>query len=77
MRIIARLFIISIAVLLMFTSAIAEDLPPQEGGVLPEMIFQVPTGPEHQEYLGLASSGTFTITDIKADVVIIEIFSMY
>ena len=54
-----------------------ESRPPREGGVLPEIVLTVPASPEHQEYLGLAGKKTFQIPDIQADVVIIEIFSMY
>ena len=64
--------------LLMVTGALGDDsLPPPEGGVLPEIVLTVPESPEHQEYLGLTGKKTFQIPDIKSDVVIIEIFSMY
>jgi hypothetical protein len=51
--------------------------PPPEGGVLPDMEFSVPKNPEYREYLGLSGKDTFRIPEIKADVVIVEIFSMY
>ena len=56
---------------------IAEIQPPQAGGVLPEILLPVPAVALHREYLGLNAGGTFTIPEIKADIVIIEIFSMY
>ena len=51
--------------------------PPAEGGELPAIDLAVPQNTEHQEYLGIGGSKTFTIPDIKAEVVLIEIFSMY
>ena len=55
----------------------AETKPPTEGGVLPEIVLNVPENSELQQYLGIAGKETFTIPEIKAEVVIIEIFSMY
>jgi hypothetical protein len=54
----------------------AESQPPAVGGVLPEFDLSVPSSDEHQKYLGVTGK-TFTIPQIKAEVVIIEIFSMY
>ena len=49
--------------------AIGESLPPFE---LP-----IPQDARAQSYLGLSGTGQFTIAQIKAKVVIIQIFSMY
>ena len=57
--------------------AAASDLPPQEGGVLPDFSLPVPEDPAQRAYLGLDGGERFGIPDIAADVVIIEIFSMY
>ena len=57
--------------------AVAEIKPPAEGGILPQIVLSVPENLELQQYLGLAGEKTFTIPEIKAEVVIIEIFSMY
>ena len=73
----ALLFVTLAASLSINALAAAGDSPPPEGGVLPEITLSVPQSPEHQEYLGLAGKKTFKIPDIKAEVVIIEIFSMY
>ena len=62
--------------LLTASFALAESQPPAVGGVLPEFDLSVPKSDEHQKYLGVAGK-TFTIPQIKAEVVIIEIFSMY
>ncbi len=55
----------------------ADSQPPAVGGVLPEFALPVPKADEHQLYLGVAGKDSFTIPEIKADIVIIEIFSMY
>ena len=56
----------------------AEGEPPAEGGQLPAFVLTVPEDPLHRDYLGLAAGQkTFAVQDIKAEVVIIEIFSMY
>ena len=45
---------------------------------LPEFELPVPGEENHRIYLGLdTSSGTFSVTDIDADIVLIELFSMY
>ena len=54
----------------------AGSQPPAVGGVLPEFDLSVPRSDEHQKYLGV-SGETFMIPEIKAEVVIVEIFSMY
>jgi len=55
----------------------ATHLPPAKGGVLPPIKLPVPKDPGEKSYLGLSGSGFFRIPQIKAKVVIIEIFSMY
>jgi len=56
-------------------TALAQSL--QKGGQLPSIVLPIPKSAEERGYLGLSGSGTFKIPQIKADVVIIEIFSMY
>jgi peroxiredoxin len=51
--------------------------PPAEGGQLPAIQLPIPKSPEQKNYLGLKGEGSFTISQIKAKAVIIEIFSMY
>jgi len=55
----------------------ADSQPPAVGGVLPEFTLPVPKSDAHQKYLGLAGKESFKISEISAEVVIIEIFSMY
>jgi thiol-disulfide isomerase/thioredoxin len=56
---------------------LAANLPPARGGVLPGISLPVPNDPDEKSYLGVSGSGFFRIPQIKAEVVIIEIFSMY
>ena len=51
--------------------------PPAEGGVLPPIELGIPESPQYRQYLGVNGDKTFTIPEIKAEVVLIEIFSMY
>lgn len=51
--------------------------PPPEGGVLPNVTLPVPPDAAEASYLGVESKKSFNIPEIKADVVIVEIFSMY
>jgi hypothetical protein len=70
--------VVSIAVLGMASSGLrAATKPPPEGGVLPQFELSVPADAQARAYLGLPSSGKFAIPQIKARLVIIEIFSMY
>ena len=55
----------------------ASTQPPAVGGMLPDFSLAVPKNVDHQRYLGITDKESFTIPEIKADVVIIEIFSMY
>lgn len=45
--------------------------------MLPDIKLPIPEKPEEQQYLGLSGTGTFTAPKIRAEVVIIEVFSMY
>jgi thiol-disulfide isomerase/thioredoxin len=55
----------------------AEVSPPAEGGKLPGIKIAIPADPGYQVYLGVKGEGTFALPQIKASIVIIEIFSMY
>lgn len=50
---------------------------PSVGGVLPEMSLPSPESPAASNYLGLAGKSSFKLPEIRAEVVIVEIFSMY
>ena len=55
----------------------AASQPPTVGGKLPELRFAEPQNAELQLYLGVSGKQTFAIPEIKAEIVLIEIFSMY
>jgi peroxiredoxin len=53
------------------------DTTPQPGDLLPALSLPIPKNPEEKAYLGLSGDGLFKIFQLKAQVAIIEIFSMY
>lgn len=55
----------------------AASQPPAVGEKLPDITLAAPPGTELQLYLGVHGKQTFAIPEIKAEVVLIEIFSMY
>jgi peroxiredoxin len=55
----------------------AEVAPPTEGGKLPDIRLAVPADAGYQMYLGIKGDGTFSLPQIKAPIVIVELFSMY
>ncbi len=59
------------------TSAPAASRPPVAGQDLPPVTLPAPTDAAGRAYLGLSGPGKFTIGQIKARVVIVEIYSMY
>lgn len=77
-----RMLVYQLAAIAMFvvmvdSGLVAAKSPPQKGGVLPEIDLAVPKDTAHRSYLGVSSDGTFKIPQVKAEVVIIEIFNMY
>lgn len=55
----------------------AEVAPPAEGGKMPDIRLAVPADADHRSYLGIKGEDAFSLSQIKASVVIVEIFSMY
>ena len=55
----------------------AADSIPAKGAVFPEITLIAPADDVQRSYLGLQGTESFSLSKIKADVVIIEIFSMY
>jgi peroxiredoxin len=74
-----RVLILSLVIVLftVITAVALENSPPAVGGVFPEIELLKPDSVSDLKYLGLTGSVSFKINQIKADVVIIEIFSMY
>ncbi len=74
------LYCIAIITLCTFAYSLAlAGSPPAVGGMLPDIKLSMPKDLADKNYLGLGifGFGSFTIPEIKANVVIIEIFSMY
>ena len=78
MKIIGKFLMAGVVGIFLFPGLVRADInPPAEGGVLPAIDLAVPQDTEYQKYLGIGGGEAFTIPEIKADVVLIEIFSMY
>lgn len=58
-------------------ASLGDTAPPPEGGVLPAMKLPVPPRLQDKEYLGVKDGPYFTVSDARAEVVILEVFSMY
>jgi peroxiredoxin len=50
---------------------------PAKGDHFPDIVLSVPESPADNAYLGLNEKNTFSLSDIKADILIVEVFSMY
>jgi peroxiredoxin len=79
MRKIAVSWFVIIMTVLMIACIASAGSPPAAGGVLPDIKLPIPKDSADKNYLGLGffGFGSFKIPEIKARVVIIEIFSMY
>ncbi len=55
----------------------AKSIIPSEGDVLPEITLSVPQNTNEKDYLGIKEKDAFKVSQIKAQVVILEVFSMY
>ena len=58
-------------------AAAASDSFQIDADALSGLRFSMPENPAAKAYLGLTGTGTFTMPQIRADMVIFEIFSMY
>jgi len=76
-KISACLLVVVMLLLAVPRSLTAAGFPPPVGGTLPEIKLSIPKDSSEKDYLGFFGFGTFKIPEIKAKLVIIEIFSMY
>ena len=77
-----RSFLMTVVVIFLLFSAfgdpgLAANPAPVKGGVLPRFKLPIPKDPGEKSYLWLSGRGFFRIPQIKAKVVIVEIFSIY
>jgi len=70
--------IIAVLFILVATASVAAPTePPPVGGFFPEVKLPIPADSGDIKYLGVNGAGTFSVDQIKAQAVIIQIFSMY
>ncbi len=74
-----HIFLFSLILLLASVTASHSQETPKAGEKFPPVTLPAPDNPAHREYLGLPEDGgeTFSLSDIRAPVIIVEIFSMY
>jgi peroxiredoxin len=66
-----------IYIFLLFHTAHAANEIPLKGESFPDTAISAPEKVSEKDYLGLTGAGTFKVSQIKGDIVILEIFSMY
>jgi peroxiredoxin len=62
--------------LYLYQSVYAAECP-AKGEKFPDIIISAPQSQTEKDYLGLATTAPFKLSQIKADIVIVEVFSMY
>ena len=72
-----KFFLAGLLLICLTPPSVAANEAPAVGGQLPDIRLAVPAEPAHRQYLGLQGGASFTIPEIEADIVIVEIFSMY
>lgn len=76
-----ELLILLLFILVLFAlvhyPVVAASEPPAKGTVLPQFQLEVDEDAKAKDYLGLSSSGGFTVSEIDAQVVVIQILSRY
>ena len=50
---------------------------PEVGAPFPSVAIPAPESPEHRNYLGLTRGDSFRLSQVKADIIIVEVLSMY
>jgi len=69
--------VIPILLLALVFPVLSANKPPEKGETLPVFTLPIPKTPAEKAYLGLSGDGFFKVPQIKARVVIVEIYSMY
>lgn len=75
-----KVLILAVSVLLCsLAAAMSVSAADRVAELMPEIILPVPENGEHRTYLGLENSDSenFSVADIDADIVLVELFSMY
>jgi peroxiredoxin len=76
-RILMNALVLIVCGLLWIVPAQAAKSPPKVGDTLPGFSMAVPGESDARNYLGLSRGGSFKVPQVKAQVVILEVFSMY
>jgi len=69
--------VLAIGLGVLHSAPVAAQKELAKGDALPAIKLPVPQTAAAKSYLGLTSGGTFAVSQIKAEVLIIEIFNMY
>jgi peroxiredoxin len=77
MKSVKWVFIIIICLILSAYSIHAGERTPSKGEAFPHITLPVPEKSSEKDYLGVEGKGAFKVSQIKADLIILEIFSMY
>lgn len=79
MKTIGSIILILFLSLVVFSGCAVTAAPsyPAEGQAMPEFQLPVPKSQDLVDYLGLKAGATFQLSDITAEIVVVEIFSMY
>ena len=72
-----NLSVILTAVIVLGFAPLAAAAPIAAGAPLPAIALPPPADADQRAYLGLAADGPFRLTDIRARLIIVEIFSTY
>ncbi|MEW6532253.1 MAG: TlpA disulfide reductase family protein [Thermodesulfobacteriota bacterium] len=76
-RSITRAFVVAMVVLVVAAPARGADPITVMGEPLSRLEFAIPEDAADKAYLGLSGAGVFRLPQVKAEVIIIEVFSMY
>ncbi len=71
------LLLIPALILVAATPSAIEGKPPVPGAALPQLTLPAPPEESARAYLGISGASDFTAAEIAAEVLLIEIFSMY
>ena len=66
-----------VSILLLPIPSFSENDPLREGGTFPDIPLKLSKTSAYQAYLGITGKETIRIPEIKAELVIVEIYSMY
>ncbi len=69
--------VLAIGLCVLSSATVAAQKELAKGDALPTIKLPVPLTPAAKSYLGLTAGESFTVSQIKAEVLIIEIFNMY